>query len=518
MVEHVEERLQAPREPGFRGRFAGRELRRGMERDMALNFVRQLGGSAGVHPAGMGSHTAMAGSPAAGAAPVGTPGRGGGGALMMGGGGPMPGAAGHGGAAPLGAGPAGGPPGPDGGLNGGGFLQMGLGGGDLLTGSDFAMNRESRGGILSFWSRGAQSRFSGREGALSLGGDVRTTMFGADYARGPVVAELSLSNSRGLGEYAGVAGGQGASSVTGLYPWLGYKMTERVTVWGVAGYGTGGLLLTPDGGQALESSLSMAMAAAGTHGELVAGGASGFELAFKADALWVGTAIDGVDGPAGRLKATDAAVTRFRTGLEGSRAYTLACRLSLKPSVEVGLRHHGGDAETGAGMDLGAGMVLSDAGTGLAVDLRVRTLLVHQDEDFSERGVSLSLSYNPTPSTPLGFVARVAPSWGGQAMSGAEALWGRETMAGMAQGGVAQGNRLDGEVGYGLPVGSRFVGTPRVGFSTSEYGQDYRVGYGLGVLDRESLNFDLGVEAQRRNSPMLRGTSNGVLGRATLGW
>ncbi len=30
--------------------------------------------------------------------------------------------------------------------------------------------------ILSFWSRGAQSHFAGREGALSLGGDVRTTM------------------------------------------------------------------------------------------------------------------------------------------------------------------------------------------------------------------------------------------------------------------------------------------------------------------------------------------------------
>ena len=468
MVEHVEERLQAPREPGFRGRFAGRELRRGMERDMALNFLRQLGGASGVHPAGMAGHTAMAGS--------------------------------------------------DGGLNGGGFLQMGLGGGDLLTGSDFAMNRESRGGILSFWSRGAQSRFSGREGALSLGGDVRTTMFGADYARGPVVAGLSLSNSRGLGEYAGVAGGQVASSVTGLYPWLGYKMTERVTVWGVAGYGTGGLLLTPDSGQALESGLSMAMAAAGTRGALVAGGASGFELAFKADALWVGTAIDGVDGPAGRLKATDAAVTRFRTGLEGSRAYTLGGRLSLTPSVEVGLRHDGGDAETGAGMDVGAGLIVSDAGTGLAVDVRVRTLLVHQDENFSERGVAVSLSYNPTPSTPLGFTARVAPSWGGQAMSGTEALWGRETMAGMAHGGVAQGNRLDGEVGYGLPVGSRFVGTPRVGFSTSEYGQDYRVGYGLGVLDRESMNFELGVEAQRRNSPVLGGPSNGLLGRATLGW
>ena len=76
---------------------------------------------------------------------------------------------------------------------------------------------------------------------------------------------------------------------------------------------------------------------------------------------------------------------------------------------------------------------------------------------------------------------------------------GRENMAGMAHGGLAQGNRLDGDVGYGLPVGTRFVGTPRVGFSTSEYGQDYRVGYGLGVLDRESLNLDRA--GRRRAAP-----------------
>ena len=45
VVEHVEERLQASREPGFRGRFAGQELRRGMERDIALNFLGRLGGA-----------------------------------------------------------------------------------------------------------------------------------------------------------------------------------------------------------------------------------------------------------------------------------------------------------------------------------------------------------------------------------------------------------------------------------------------------------------------------------------
>ena len=37
--------------------------------------------------------------------------------------------------------------------------------------------------------------------------------------------------------------------------------------------------------------------------------------------------------------------------------------------------------------------------------------------------MAVSVSYNPTPSTPLGFTARVAPSCGGQATSGAEAQW-----------------------------------------------------------------------------------------------
>ena len=87
-----------------------------------------------------------------------------------------------------------------------------------------------------------------------------------------------------------------------------------------------------------------------------------------------------------------------------------------------------------------------------------------------------------------------------------------------APGGLASGNRLDAELGYGLPVGRRFVGTPRFGVGATEYGRDYRLGYGLGVLNRGGLTFELGVDAQRRESPVLGGTSNGVLGRAMLGW
>ena len=88
-------------------------------------------------------------------------------------------------------------------------------------------------------------------------------------------------------------------------------------------------------------------------------------------------------------------MTRFRTGLEAARGYALAGRLSLRPSVGVGLRHDGGDAETGAGLDLGGGLVVSDASTGLAIDLRMRMLVMHQAEGFSERGMALSAELQP---------------------------------------------------------------------------------------------------------------------------
>ena len=132
--------------------------------------------------------------------------------------------------------------------------------------------------------------------------------------------------------------------------------------------------------------------------------------------------------------------------------------------------------------------------------MRVRTLLVHEAQGFRDRGVSVSLSYNPTPSTPLGLTGRVAPSWGDRATGGAEALWGRQTMAGLANESLVSGNRLDADLGYGLPLGSRFVGTPRLGFGTSEQGRDYRLGYGLGLLRREGLDFELGLDAQPRET------------------
>ena len=73
-------------------------------------------------------------------------------------------------------------------------------------------------------------------------------------------------------------------------------------------------------------------------------------------------------------------------------------------------------------------------------------------------------------------------------------------------------------MGYGLPVGGPFVGTPRVGLTTPQYGRDYRVGYGLRVIDQGMVSFELAAEAQRRETPTVGEASNGFLGRASLGW
>ena len=60
---------------------------------------------------------------------------------------------------------------------------MGLDAGSLMTGWRLALNRQTGGGTLSFWSRGARTSVHGNDGPLSLGGDVRTTMVGTDYEK-----------------------------------------------------------------------------------------------------------------------------------------------------------------------------------------------------------------------------------------------------------------------------------------------------------------------------------------------
>ena len=57
-------------------------------------------------------------------------------------------------------------------------------------------------------------------------------------------------------------------------------------------------------------------------------------------------------------------------------------------------------------------------------------------------------------------------------------------------------------MGTAYRIGAQFVGTARIGLGTSEYGRDYRVGYGMQVLKQGKLNLQLRIDAEQRESPM----------------
>ena len=165
---------------------------------------------------------------------------------------------------------------------------------DLLTGTSFALTGEAGGagsGTVSLWGRGAVSRFDGREGDLTLSGEVTSAMLGADWMRpgsgsgaGAWTVGLLVSHSRGEGSYQassrsernrGADEGTVSSTLTGLYPYGRYMVNERLSVWGVAGYGEGTLTLTPEGQAAIGTAMDLKMGAVGVRGVAVEAPAEG---------------------------------------------------------------------------------------------------------------------------------------------------------------------------------------------------------------------------------------------------
>ena len=233
---------------------------------------------------------------------------------------------------------------------------------------------------------------------------------------------------------------------------------------------------------------------------LVTGGLGGATLTAKSDAFAVRTSTDTVSGDGGRLEGAQADVTRLRFALEGSRVFALSETAVLTPSLELGVRHDGGDAETGFGADIGAGVALSDQSRGLSAELRARGLLTHEADGLSERGLSGTLAFDPTPETERGFSLSLTQTMGGQASGGADALLERTTLAGLgADDGGLSGRRLDAQLGYGFAVfDERYTATPELGLGLSDADRELRLGWRLAERVSAGLAFELGLEGTRR--------------------
>ena len=386
-----------------------------------------------------------------------------------------------------------------------------LTGRELLIGSAFALTGGTpEGGFASVWGRGAISRFDGREGELTLEGEVASAMLGADWTRERGTVGLMVTHSRGEGSYRGEGEGEVESTLTGLYPYGRYEVNERVSVWGVAGYGEGELVLTPAGQGPLEAGMDLAMGAVGVRGVAVEAPAQGgLELGITSDAMAVRTSSEAVRGEAGtgagNLAAGSAGVTRLRLGIEGTwRGLGSDGGATLVPTLEVGVRHDGGDAETGFGLDVGGGLAWSHPASGLSGELRARGLVTHEAGGFRDRGIAGSLGFDPRPDSERGFALTLSQTMGAQASGGMDALLGRGTLEGLAandDGNGLENRRLELKLGYGFGVfGDRFTATPEAGLGLSNGQREVRLGWRLGLEGSGPVSMELGLEATRREA------------------
>ena len=319
---------------------------------------------------------------------------------------------------------------------------------EALLGSSFTATSapDASGGSLALWGRAAHSSFDGREGTFSLDGETTIAMLGADYARGDWLFGMALTQSEGEGAYrdthvdprpdaqscpgvderlcaGAVREGDGdvEASLTAAVPYAALEASERLKLWGALGVGEGEVTLEPAMGGTLVSDITWTMAAAGARSELFGprGEDGGLSVALVSDALWARTRSQRTQ----ELGASDSDVTRLRLGLEGRWAHTLEGGGHFTPKLEAGMRHDGGDAETGFGVELGGGLAWSHPGAGLDLDIEGRTLIAHDSDDLKDRGLAATLGLDPNPESERGPSFSLGQSFGGQTSGGVDALF-----------------------------------------------------------------------------------------------
>ena len=407
---------------------------------------------------------------------------------------------------------------------------------ELLLGSTFhlATEKDAAGGpALAAWGRFATGGFEAEERSeaktVRLDGEVTTGLLGVDAEWERWLAGVAVSVSEGEGAFSmsGCAApsrcaGRLESSLTGVHPYVRFEVTERVSAWGLAGYGRGEMTMTEDavaGANGRErpetvtrTDIAMRLGAAGARGALLtAPEGGGFELALRSDAFWVRMASEAAPNSV----ATTAQASRVRLILEGSRAFETGGG-TLTPGLELGLRHDGGDAETGTGVEVGARLRYADPASGLTVEASARTLLAHEDGAYEEWGAGGSVRLDPGASG-RGLSLSLAPAVGA-ASSGVERLWGLRDARALEPGGGAfePERRLEAEVGYGLgALGGRGVQTPYAGLSLAGDGaRALRLGWRLALGPDAALS----LEGTRREAANDDAPEHGLMLRASLRW
>ncbi len=390
---------------------------------------------------------------------------------------------------------------------------------DVLAGSSFrlplaAVNdgmAPGAGGPV-VWGRGERQVLESTESAFAWDGTVLTGQIGIDGClRDDLLTGLALSRSIGEFDYSDGTGsspvrGDYQSRMTSVHPYLGWTSPQGLGLWATVGYGWGDIEIEDaqvrDGDPdypVRRSDTTLKTAAAGASGPLmtdespIAGGTT--TLMLKGEASWAQVEVEG-EGDDGLIAQQTVNANRLRLALEGSHEQALASGGSLTPSLELGLRHDGGDGITGTGIEIGGSLRYRDPASGLTIEGNGRVLA--GQSDYREWGLGGSLRLDPG-AEGRGLSFSLFPAWG-ETASGVDRLWDQDVAELASDDGTANDNvpqmRLDGELGYGFgALGGQGLLTPYGGFALADEGsRRYRIGIRFEIAPA----FDLSFEGARR--------------------
>ena len=204
--------------------------------------------------------------------------------------------------------------------------------------------------------------------------------------------------------------------------------------------------------------------------------------------------LDAASGEAA-FRTASANLNRLRFVAEADYKYLIPDVGLLTPWGELGLRHDGGDGETGASIEMGGGLRYRNIEQGWNAEVHGRWLALRDDALPEEQGFGLRFRYDPER---LGFGPWVSLSqtWG-EPTGYVQRLW--EDGASEPGAHDPSERRLDLELGYGFPAwGGRASLTPYGAVSLED--ADAR-GYRLGVRLLSSSSALLSIETERRERP-----------------
>ena len=351
------------------------------------------------------------------------------------------------------------------------------------TAAPAAGGQAASGGDVGIWASGDYERISSKDAGqgedVGLGeweGDLFSAHLGIDRRLSEsVLVGLAVSWSKGSFEFDDNPANNTDSQLVALSPYFGWNSGDGAGLWVMAGHGRGEIEQEdlPDS----KRDITMAMVAAGGNQRIVGDAEWALDIRGEVSAAQLETTeASGSSAASGSSVAMTAGVRRLRLALEAGSSVQRDSGARLTRSAALGIRHDGGDGDTGLGAELDGelGWSLPDSGVTLRVTGHV--LLVPAG-DLREWGAGGLIHYAPAQAKGRGLSLRVQPFWG-QAESTPGQLWEHRVAELESADGDAPEARLVTDVGWGLPaLSGRGLVTPYSGLELSEGGDRvYRLG------------------------------------------